>query len=49
MTKHDPQTRYWAGTRGFGVSWKPKPRPILTSILAVILAYACIAAIIHSL
>jgi hypothetical protein len=49
MTKHDPQTRYWAGTRGVGVSWRPRRRPWVQAFFAGILFFACVVAITHAI
>lgn len=45
--RHDPQARYFISTRGVGMSWRPKRRPLLTAFFGLILLIAAIIALVN--
>jgi hypothetical protein len=44
--RHDPDTRYFVSTRGVGVSWRAKRRPLVAAFFAGILFVSAIWALV---
>lgn len=45
--KHDPQTRIYAGTRGVGVSWRPRKSKTVGILFALFVAAVSITALVN--